>query len=70
MRTIEDDRDAAGTELTLVIHPALRDSAASSDERVDVVDSVAAALSSIAERIQVRRASVFITPDGRSAKKP
>lgn len=64
MRTIEDDRDAAGTELTLVVNPALRASVAS-DERVDVADSVAAALSSITERIQVRRALVFITPDGR-----
>jgi len=69
MRTIEDDRDAAGTELTLVIHTTLRESAASFDERVDVVDSVAAALSSIAERIQARRASVFIKPDGRLADK-
>jgi hypothetical protein len=63
---IDNDGDAAGTDLTLVLDPAVSDTAVFDefDERVGVASSVPEALHSIAERIKARRALVFVATNG------
>jgi len=59
MDAIDDDGDAAGTDLTLVLDPALFDTVATAN-RASLVSSVAEALHSIAERIRARHALLFV----------
>jgi hypothetical protein len=63
MQTIDDDDEAAGTDLTLVLDPTLFELVAS-DDRVGVAGSVPEALHTIAERIKARRALVFVATNG------